>query len=337
MRCIITIDAGTTNTRAALFDGEQKLLGIEKREIGVRNTAIDGNNQKLKEAVKSCIDTLMEKNGISFDDVEKILASGMITSNVGLVEIPHKTAPAGLKDLAAGITPVLLEEICPLPIHFIPGIKNRNQAVTLDNYEEMDIMRGEETESMAMLSMLPKGRPILLVLPGSHMKFVAVNAEGQVTGCLTSISGELLSVITNNTIIADAVGHRFVSADTYDKTYLLAGYRNAAATGLGRACFSCRILNQFTEKDPDKLANYILGAVLESDVAALKNSSAIRAGKDTLMVVAGKEPLQTAIADILREDGSFGGVEIFCAETAVPLSSLGAFLISRENGVLGAH
>lgn len=329
MRYIITIDAGTTNTRAALFDENQTLLGIEKQEVGVRNTAIDGNNQKLKEAVKNCLDALLSKAGISFHEVEKVLASGMITSNVGLVEVPHKTAPAGLKDLAAGITPVLLEDICPLPIHFIPGIKNRDQAITLDNYEEMDIMRGEETESMAMLSMLPKGQPILLVLPGSHMKFVAVNAEGQVTGCLTSISGELLSVITNNTILADAVDHRFVSAETYDKTYLLAGYKNAAATGLGRACFSCRILNQFAEKNPDKLANYILGAVLESDVTALKHSSAIRADRDTLMVVAGKEPLQTAIADILKEDGSFGDIKIFDTDLTVPLSSLGAFLVAN--------
>lgn len=329
MRYIITIDAGTTNTRAALFDEEQKLLAIEKREVGVRNTAIDGNNRKLKEAVKSCLDTLLTRAGISYEDVEKILASGMITSNVGLVEVPHKTAPAGLKDLAAGITPILLEDVCPLPIHFIPGIKNRDQAITLANYEEMDIMRGEETESMAMLAKLPQGQPILLVLPGSHMKFVAVDAEGRVTGCLTSISGELLSVITNNTIIADAVGHRFVSAETYDPTYLLAGYQNAAATGLGRACFSCRILNQFTEKNPDKLANYILGAVLESDVTALKNSSAIRAGKNTLIVVAGKEPLQTAIADILKEDGSFGEVRIFEADASIPLSSLGAFLIAN--------
>nr|CUV13024.1 protein of unknown function [Ralstonia solanacearum] len=31
-----------------------------------------------------------------------MLASGMITSNVGLCEVPHLPAPAGLRDLAAG-------------------------------------------------------------------------------------------------------------------------------------------------------------------------------------------------------------------------------------------
>lgn len=334
MRYIITIDAGTTNTRAALFDENQTLLALEKREIGVRNTAIDGNNAKLKQAVKSCLDSLLQQANISYNEVSMVLASGMITSNVGLVEVPHLVAPAGLSELAKGITPVLLEEVCPLPIHFIPGIKNRNTRITLDNYEEMDIMRGEETETIAMLQGLPTGQPILLVLPGSHMKFVAVNAKGQVTGCLTSISGELLSVITNNTIIADAVDHRFVNADTYDREYLLTGYENAARTGLGRACFSCRILNQFTTKDADKLANYILGAVLQSDVEALKHSKAIHAGSDTLMVVAGKEPLQTAIADVLRHDGSFADVQIFSAKENAPLSSLGAFRIAKESGLL---
>ena len=36
---------------------------------------------------------------------------------------------------------------------------------------------------------------MILVLPGSHNKFVAVNADKEITGCLTSISGELLSAI----------------------------------------------------------------------------------------------------------------------------------------------
>ncbi len=334
MKYIITIDAGTTNTRAVLFDQDRNMKGMKKREIGVRNTAIDGNNAKLKAAVKECIDELLADEGIGFDDVMMILASGMITSNVGLVEIPHLIAPAGINELAAGVTPVVLEDVCPLPIHFIPGIKNTGAAITLENYEKMDIMRGEEAESMAMIDGLPKGKPILLVLPGSHTKFVAIDDTGRITGCLTSITGELLSVITNNTIIADAVGHHFVEEGTYDKELLLTGYENAKRTGLGRACFSCRILNQFSIPEKERLANYILGAVLQSDVAAIKNSDAVRATSDTLMIVAGKNPLRQAICDILEHDGSFGEVINYQPQTDIPLSSLGAFLIAHKGGLL---
>lgn len=58
---------------------------------------------------------------------------------------------------------------------------------------------------MALLSHFAPGKPYLLVLPGSHMKFVSVDREDRITGCLTSISGELLAAITTGTILADAV------------------------------------------------------------------------------------------------------------------------------------
>lgn len=70
-------------------------------------------------------------------------------------------------------------------------MKNSRGPIGFGNFEAMDIMRGEEVESIALLEQYPRGKSYLLVLPGSHMKFVSVNTKGQITGCLTSISGEL--------------------------------------------------------------------------------------------------------------------------------------------------
>ncbi|MFR8903943.1 MAG: 2-dehydro-3-deoxygalactonokinase [Blautia wexlerae] len=59
---------------------------------------------------------------------------------------------------------------------------------------------------------------MILVLPGSHNKFVAVNADKEITGCLTSISGELLSAIINDTIIVPSQQtEAFVTAGQYDR------------------------------------------------------------------------------------------------------------------------
>lgn len=44
----------------------------------------------------------LRKAGLGIGQVDLVLASGMITSNVGLCEVPHLPAPAGLRDLAAG-------------------------------------------------------------------------------------------------------------------------------------------------------------------------------------------------------------------------------------------
>ena len=115
---IITIDTGTTNTRTFLWDENRNMIAGEKAEVGVRNTAIDGNNDRLKKAVHDCLERLLENNNLTYNNISRVMACGMITSNVGLVEVPHVTAPAGLKELAQQAKSILLEDVCPLPISF---------------------------------------------------------------------------------------------------------------------------------------------------------------------------------------------------------------------------
>ena len=114
---------------------------------------------------------------------------------------------------------------------------------------------------------------------------------------------------------------------------LLTGYEAAKKTGIGRACFSARILNQFAIGDKAKLANYILGVCLESDMAAIKHSSALSVSRESTVVVAGKNPLRRAIADILLHDGYFSEVRTFVPENDLPLSAIGAYIVAdRRDG-----
>lgn len=335
MRYTITLDTGTTNTRAILWDTEGRAVTSAKEPVGVRNTAIDGNTNRLSQAVHRAFETLLHTARIGYEDVDAIYASGMITSNVGLVEVPHLSAPAGEKELAAGVQSILLPEVCPLPISFIPGIKNFTGPVTLDNFEKMDIMRGEETESVSLIHRF-HGGPMLLVLPGSHMKFVSVDAQGRITGCITSISGELLNSITTDTILADAVGRKFVDPESYDAKWVLLGCDTARSYGLGRACFSGRILSLFHTHDHKKIANYILGACLASDLTAVRNSGALSLDPNLRVVVAGKAPLQEAITDLLQHDGFFCQVLTYVPENDMPLSAQGALRIGQLRREMGS-
>lgn len=331
---IITVDTGTTNTRCILWNEKREKIAEEKSKVGVRNTAIDGNNSKLKAAVKECLDRLIADRSISYDNVKRVIASGMITSNVGLVEIPHLVVPASKEDLARATKPVLLEDVCPLPIWFIPGVKNYGGKITFENFESMDIMRGEEVESVAILDRYPRGKKYLLILPGSHTKFVSADEEGRITGCLTTITGELLSSITNDTIIADAVGRKYVEKDTYNRNLMLLGYDTARKCGIGRACFSGRILNQFATDDKVKVANFIFGVALQNDITAIQNSSALKISRETEVIVGGKEPFSTAFADILKHIGYFADVQHFIGEEGIPLSAVGAYSIAELSGIL---
>ena len=326
----ITIDGGTTNTRCILWNSSRQRIDEQKREVGVRNTAIDGNNSKLKNAVKECLEQLLEDHSLTYDNINHIIASGMITSDVGIVVVPHLTAPADLEQIARSTVAIRLPEICPIPIHFIPGIKNSCSNISLENYEAMDIMRGEEVESLAIIDKYHNGSPMILVLPGSHNKFVAVNADKEITGCLTSISGELLSAIINDTIIAKSVNRSFVTADQYDRKWLLLGYNTAKETGLGRACFSGRILGLFCNAEPSKISNYILGAALQGDIQAIRNSSALCVTDDTQFVVFGKDPFKQALVDIFTEEKLSNQITIFEPEAGFSASALGAYLVAEK-------
>lgn len=328
----ITIDAGTTNTRAYLWNEERRLIASAREEVGVHRTAIDGNNEKLKQAVRSCLEALLRQGGVGYEQVGTILASGMITSNVGLVEVPHVSAPAGARELARGCRTVLLEEICPVPIRFIPGVKNNPGILDMENFEAMDMMRGEEVETLAILNARPKGEPCLLVLPGSHTKFVAVDEAGRITGCLTTITGELLECLTCHTVIADAVGRRFADQENYDRELVLKGFRVSSRTGISRGAFSARILNQFVQKDKGKMASYLLGAALAEDVRAMRHSAALQVSPHTPVIVSGKNPLRQALLDVLSFDGFFDRVEEYLPDSRLPLSALGSFLVADALG-----
>lgn len=122
---IILIDSGTTNSRIRLVDEEQdQVRDTLKLEVGVRYTAIDGNNNRLKQELASGLQALLERNELSPEQIKYIVAAGMITSNLGIYEVPHVTAPARLIDFVQNSKIVKSEDFFQIPCMFVPGMKN---------------------------------------------------------------------------------------------------------------------------------------------------------------------------------------------------------------------
>lgn len=331
----IIIDCGTTNLRVTLLDGQKQPVDTVRADGGVRHTAIDGDNSRLRRTLRDAIAALIEKNGLAPGGVLRCVAYGMITSNMGLLEISHVPAPASRDALRAAVQEHMFADVAPFPIAFIPGVRNFGGAVTMDNYSRMDMMRGEETEAVGLHRLLaPKG-PAIFVLPGSHNKFVSMGADGEILGCMTSISGELLDAITHDTILADAVGRSFVTAEGYMPDMACEGAWECAHSGLGRAAFSARILQTLGGRSREAVQSYLLGAVLAQDVQALGSlipapDAALSAlggapagfgaalGVAPVMhgvglpqiFVAGKAPVQQAMIDVLDALGMEGAVAV---------------------------
>lgn len=323
---ILTIDMGTSNTRSCLWrDGV--LLGEAASPVGVRDAALTGTKDVLRQALRDTIARVLAAAQVAEKDVALAVASGMITSNAGLHELPHLLAPAGLKELAAGMVRADQPEVFAGPLWFIPGVRNRDGRVTLHNHEAMDMVRGEETEIMGLRTRLGLAERAMFILPGSHTKMLSVDEGGRILGCTTTIAGELLQAISQHTLVKQ-------SLDGFGRALhpelVRAGAATARKVGLARACFSVRILGQFSDVLCDERASFLLGAVLADDLLALKNSSAIQMRPDTTIVISGKAMLRDALALLLAEQDFFYGKRIVVDDASqAQLAGAGALALAQ--------
>lgn len=325
---IITIDTGTTNTRVKLWDSGV-LVDVVKSNIGVRNTSIDGNNQQLIHAISSALHEIKEKHHLRDNDIEAILAAGMITSNLGLKEVPHLVAPVSLKDFEQNVVKAHFPEISEKEICFIPGVKN----VSTDegnNLRGLDIMRGEEVEALAIACHYDIDENIIIALPGSHSKFVGVAEDNAITGCCTTIAGELTSIITHQTILASSLQSRFT--DDINEESLLEGYKEAEQFGFGKALFSIRLLEQFGKQSHEQLASFLLGVILHSDIEAMCNVECLNFKSTTSVYIGGRGTYATATEIILKN--KFPTNPVIHCKHLEHLSSEGSMYIARAAGII---
>ena len=253
----IVIDGGTTNTRIHLCKGSE-IIAEQKIHLGAR---LSGNQRDaFLQALSEGIRELLAEHGIIEDEVEAIIASGMITCETGLAEIPHIPAPAGLNELSVGMVRLHFPEICKVPFYLIPGVK---QAGTY--YGDMDVMRGEETEIMGICHEIGVDRNISVILPGSHSKVIYLDKEGKIKDFSTMLTGEMIAAIATDTILANTLS--FEGAALTDMLY--DGYKYANEFGLNQALFKVRILGQFMKAMPDDVYSFYLGVLLCDEVNAI--------------------------------------------------------------------
>ena len=287
---LLTVDTGTTNTRVHLLQGEV-ILAQKKVSAGVRNTAISGNADFLRQALRDAITDLLKEAAVSEREVSAVLASGMITSNLGLYELPHVSAPVSLRQLAKQAVIVRIPEVCEIPFFFIPGVRNQTPA-SIEFLDQMDMMRGEETEALGMLTLSGETGPLLAVLPGSHTKLVEIGAGGQILSCETTLSGEMLAALSQNTILKDSVQ----ACGDFDADALCSGFAYSREHGLNKACFRVRLMDVLLKEAKVRTFSFLAGAVLAGDIGAI--SAKAETGKRVL--IGGTGPLHRMFLALLE-------------------------------------
>lgn len=328
---IACIDTGTTNTRVCIRNRDQVFSRV-KKDVGVRITSINGNNKKLLYAISEAYQEAMKQINITEKDISCILASGMLSSNLGVYEVPHLMTPVSMKDLAEAIKEVLVPEISEIhPLKIIPGVRNN---VTSDNIftkkycYNIDMMRGEEVEAFGAIACEKFCGPSILILPGSHTKFVFMDKDNKIVACLTTMAGETLMQYTTSTIISEALNSSY--AQTINKEYLLAGADTCKKMGLTRAAFCVRAIEQFGQTTINERENFLLGAILEEDLICITASEEFKKD-DFRILVCGSGTLGLGFYELLKSKKDLKDRVFIASETTMKdLSSFGCILIEEQ-------
>ena len=259
----VVVDSGTSNTRARLWrDG--RVAATEVRPVGSRDTAAMGHNGALMAALRDAIGEV--RRGAT---VEAVVCSGMITSNLGLREVPHLAAPVAPDDLARGLIRAHFPELCELPFIFVPGVKTLPKGpIAADNLHLADLMRGEETEIAGLLSMPELETPALFLHLGSHHKIIRVETGETIVGSSTALTGELLDAVRRHTVLS---GSTLDALDFEpDPEIWRLGLELGRREGFGRALFLVRTAEQLWPLGRADATSMLLGALVGLDLQMLE-------------------------------------------------------------------
>ena len=267
------IDCGTTNTRIYIVDQNREILASGSRKVGVRDTSITGSRDALRQGIAELFFEILREHGIEDEKVEFAVASGMITSEIGLIEIPHLVAPAGVSELAEGILEVSDESVLPIhrPVYFIRGIKNSYpEHARAQDLRDIDFMRGEEVQCIGIIERNKIKEPCSIVALSSHTKVMYIDGSQRVAASNTTISGQFYEALVNSTNIGKSLKEEpgeEPGGYTYEELVDIA-VDCVEHAGLGRTLLMPRFLQVLLKTDGRERNIFANAAIAADDLKA---------------------------------------------------------------------
>lgn len=327
------IDGGTTNTRVRLLRGLELVVERHAR-VGARDVAA-GQREALVVAVRDCLRSALSVAGA--ERADRIVASGMLTSEVGIAQVAHVVAPVGIDELARGAHFVTVPEIVEQPILLVPGVR----ALPCEGpmgWMRADVMRGEECETLGAWSLMMSAGaecltppPRWFLWPGSHTKLVRVDEGGRIESSHTTLAGELIAAVAAHTVLAASLPRELPRE--LDPIAVDQGARCVREYGLGRAAFLVRIAALFQDWTEDQRAAFWIAAVVADDVEQLAHRSLLGAEPEPSLHVGGARPLRELYVQLLRARLA---ARVHARDDDVPHAAIGAALVAERRESLMA-
>ena len=277
---IAVIDCGTTFTRIFIVDEHENIIAQGSKKVGVRDTSITGSRDTLRNGICELFEEILNENKIAKSQISYAVSSGMITSEIGLIEIPHLTAPISLDDLAANLKFVDEKVILPIgvPVVFVPGIKNDfGKDARLDSIRKVDFMRGEEVQCVGILENSKMAPPVNIVVLSSHTKIINIDSKYRICGSITSLSGQLFEAIISSTSVGKSLMKQEGSTSggyTEDEIINIA-CESVQKAGLVRTMLMPRFMEVLLKTNSDERILFADAAIAADDMKSFDEADAL--------------------------------------------------------------
>jgi len=338
-----TIDCGTTNSRVYILDDRYQVIGRGQKKVGVRDTAVTGSNEMLKEGLRKIFEHTVQDTGLSIKDIKFAITSGMITSEIGLIEIPHITAPAGINELAENVKVVRNLAIFPVdvPIIFIRGIKNSfPKNATYKDLRKTDFMRGEETQVLGLISCYKDLKyPIIMTMLTSHTKFIYINEDKKIAGSLTTLSGQIHEAIQSMTVIGKSIkktSNNTTKEGYFDEGLINTAYDSVKNAGFLRTLLMPRFMEVLLETEWYERELFFNSTIPCEDLNAMNDFDLLGFNRKSTFVLVGHKNRSNIYKYLLKE--KYGVTQdikqIYKEDEIDRLSIEGAITVAKKAGYL---
>jgi 2-dehydro-3-deoxygalactonokinase len=338
-----TIDCGTTNSRVYLLDDAYQVIGRGQKKVGVRDTVITGSNEILKEGLREAFEDTVKDTGLRMGDVEFAISAGMITSEIGLIDIPHIPGPAGIEELTRNIKVVRDPTVFPIdiPMIFICGIKNSlPENATYRDIRKTDFMRGEEAQALGLIASYGDLKyPVMLTILTSHTKFIYIDEEKKIVGGLSTLSGQIHEAIESATSIGKSIKN--AAGDTtgenyFDKGVIDAAYDSVKNAGFLRTILMPRFMDVLLNTQWYERELFLNSAITSEDLRTMNDFGLLGFDRYNSFVLVGNKKRSDIYKYLLEEKvRSTRDITQICEQDEIDRLSIdGAIEVAKKAGYL---
>lgn len=257
----VSCDWGTSNFRIRLVDSKDlTIIQEHKTNLGVSKLYRQSLGQKELSQEDFFKNYLLRQLDILTDlpkDNILIIASGMITSSIGMKELPYASVPQSFNGVNINCSLFSLDH--KIQTLLISGIQT-----------ESDIMRGEEAQAIGIIDHISDVSEGVIIMPGTHSKHIRFSGD-EIVDFSTYMSGELFEILSTTGLLSLSVKNG--EWDPKFSGIFLEGVQKGINDEFMKTLFSIRG-NDILKRTSKEMNFYFLsGLIIGSELSYLKKNN----------------------------------------------------------------